>query len=105
MTKDVPQETQTEEAQPKAEDKVEKAEDKPEDSSEEPSAIEKGQAILDGIKEQNEKLEALTKRNEDVAARMMLGGKAEAGVPIKSPEEEAKEKTDVEIKEAIDRFN
>lgn len=98
---DVSQETKKEEAQPEAKKSVESSEK----VEGELSAIEQGQAILDGIKKEKEELAELTKRNEAVATRMMLGGKADAGQVIKTPEQTDAEQNEADIKETMDRFD
>ena len=98
---DVSQTNEAKEVQPQTESAVEKTQKVP---AEEKSAIEQGQAVLDGIKEQKIELEKLVKRQEEVAARMMLGGRSLAGEPAKTSDELEKEKTDAEVNKAVNRF-
>ncbi len=69
------------------------------------SPIEKGEKILKGIDEGMKKYEALVIRQEEAAARMLVGGKGEAGEAIKSPEEEADAKIDAEVAETLKAYD
>lgn len=100
---DVPQTTQEKETQPQVE-KTEEKKTKETTIQTEPSAIEQGQEILDGIKIQREELEKLVVRQEEVAARMMLGGKAIVGEPDKTEEETQQEELDKQIKDSVNSF-
>ena len=106
---DAPQETQEEGKleTKEQEEKVEKVESQAEaapDTTGDITAIEKGQKILDGIDEGMKKYEALVKRQEEAAARMLLGGKGAAGQPQKTEKEVTQEKVDEEVKTALERF-
>lgn len=66
--------------------------------------IEKAEGILKQIDEKLKKSEEVTARMEKAATRMMLGGKADAGEPMKTEEQTAADKNEADIKETIDRF-
>lgn len=68
------------------------------------SIIERADAIATRIENSNKKAEELLARHEAVAARILLGGRAEAGAPVKTPEQSLKEKQEAEVKAALTRF-
>ena len=72
--------------------------------SETASIIEKADAVAKRMEQANKKAEDLLIRQEAVAARMMLSGRAEAGQVKKSAEEEVNEKLDADVKAAINRY-
>ena len=60
------------------------------------AAIKRGDAVAD-------KIEALVKRQEEVAARMMLGGRAEAGSNT-TPEDAKEAEVEKAVKENIEKY-
>ena len=50
------------------------------------------------VKEETERLEAMYARNQEIKAKIALGGKAEAGNQEKSPEEKAAEEAAKHLK-------
>ena len=66
--------------------------------------IDRADAIRKGLEEAIKKNEEILRRQEAVAARMMLAGKADAGSVNKPKEEEEKEEAEKQAKEIISRF-
>lgn len=66
--------------------------------------LDRADNLRKGLKEENDRTEALLKRQEAVAARMLLAGKAEAGQEAKTPEETNKEEAELKAKEIVSRF-
>lgn len=99
---DVPQEKKAEETQPETATTVEEA--KAPIILETSSMVERVENSDKSIKEQVDRFEKLVERSEAMNARMMLGGKTEAGTVTKSPEQEIKEKAEAEAKEILDRL-
>ena len=56
------------------------------------------------LKADLDRFEELTKRNEAVAARMLLAGRAEAGIPIKNQEEIKSEEDDKKVADILKRY-
>lgn len=78
-------------------DEIKETEEVKEETKEEPQVefkdfVERGEKVV-------EELRSLTKRNEDLAARKLLGGNSEAGQHV----EEKKEETPQEYKDRIMR--
>jgi len=68
------------------------------------SIIDRADTIAKRLEEANKKTEELLGRQEAVAARMMLAGRADAGMPMKTPQQEALEKAQAEAKAIADQF-
>lgn len=66
--------------------------------------IERADGVAKRMEEANKKAEELLKRQEEIAARIMLGGRSEAGTKQKSAEELDQEKVDAEIQKRMARF-
>lgn len=64
-----------------------------------PDFLTRAEELYKGTKENLEKYEALFKRNEEIAARNILGGGSEAGQPV----EEKKELSPKEYKDKIEK--
>jgi len=67
--------------------------------------LEQAELIRKGLEEANKKSEELLKRQEAVAARMMLGGSTEAGSIHKTPEEVQKDEVETEASKIVGRFH
>ena len=74
------------------------------DVTETGSMLDRADAIRKGNEEILGKITEQVNRYEAAAARMMLSGKGEAGTPQKTPEKEAEEKVDAEVKEMLDTY-
>ena len=61
------------------------------------SMVERAEISVKAMKEQNDRYEELVKRNEEAAARTMLGGQTQAG----QPQEKQKEETPAEYTKRI----
>lgn len=68
------------------------------------SIIDRADKAAQRMEQANKKMEELLTRNEAVAARLMLSGRAEAGTPVKTPEQTQQEEVDKQAKEIINRF-
>jgi hypothetical protein len=66
--------------------------------------IQKAESVAEMMNRENNRYEELVKRAEDVAARMMLSGKASAGEVKKTPEQEKEDALDKAVKEAYNRY-
>lgn len=67
--------------------------------------IDKADSVAKRLEEANKKSEELLKRHEAVVARMMLGGRAEAGTPSKTKEQIEQEKVEEEAKATLSRYS
>lgn len=65
------------------------------------SIIEKADAVAKRMEAANKKAEEINNRIEANLARMMLGGRAEAGAPMKTEEQLQKEDIDKQIAERL----
>jgi hypothetical protein len=74
--------------------------DKPETAS----LIERADRIAERVEKANQKAEELLIRQEAIAARMMLSGRAEAGQTPKTSEEMRKEQVQKEVAEIMKKF-
>jgi len=72
--------------------------------SETTSIIDRADNIAKRLEEANKKSEELISKQEAIAARMMLGGKAEAGIQPKTPEEIKKQEVAEMVKKTMARF-
>lgn len=68
------------------------------------SIIDKADAVAKRMEEANKRAEELLTRQEAIAARMMLSGKSEAGMPHKTAEQIEKEKLDEEVAQSMKKF-
>jgi len=68
------------------------------------SIIERAENVAKRIEEANKRAEELVNRNEAVAARIMLSGKAEAGAQAKTPAQTEQEKVDAQVEAALKRY-
>ena len=68
------------------------------------SIIDRADTNAKRLEEANKKTEELLGRQEAVAARMMLAGRADAGTPMKTPQEEARDKAIAEALEIAKKF-
>jgi hypothetical protein len=68
------------------------------------SIIDRADAVAQRMEAANKKAEELLQRQEAIAARMMLSGRAEAGQITKTPEQAKKEEIDAKIAETLNRF-
>lgn len=68
------------------------------------SIIERADKIATRIEEANKKAEELVNRQEAIAARIMLSGKAEAGQVSKTPQQSQEEQADEMARNIIKRF-
>lgn len=75
-----------EEERPKKEEQPKK-ESAPDDETKQ-SLIEKADALAKRLEAENERGEALAKKNEELAARLTLGGRSEAGQQPQEKKEE-----------------
>ena len=66
--------------------------------------IQKAEAVASRMEIENKKFEDLIKRQEDAAARIMLSGKATAGEPKKTAEEEKEEALNKMVKDAYSKY-
>lgn len=71
--------------------------------SENISIIDKADAVAKRMEEANKKAEELLNRQEAIAARMLLSGRAEAGQQ-KTAEQTAEEKEDEKVKQTLGRY-
>ena len=69
----------------------------------EPSLIERSEAIAKRMEEANAKAELILRKQEELASRTLLSGRAEAGKG-KTQEELQKEKLDADVAAALKRF-
>ena len=65
------------------------------------SPIEKAEQLVKSIDEKSAKVEATLVRMEKVAARMLVGGKANAGTPMPTAEEAKDAELDAKVEENI----
>ena len=72
--------------------------------SDTPSLIDRADAVAKRMEEANKKAEELLTRQEAIAARMLLSGRADAGHIEKTPEQNQKEEADKQAQEIIKRF-
>ena len=68
------------------------------------SLIDRADKVAERMEQSNKQAEELLKRQEAVAARMMLGGKSEAGELRKTTEQLEDEKEDKEVEKLVNRF-
>lgn len=68
------------------------------------SMLERADSIAKRLEAANLKAEELVKRNEAVAARIMLSGRADAGAAVKTPEQLEEEAIEAEAQRALKRF-
>ena len=66
--------------------------------------IEKADAVAKRMEEANKKAEELIRRQEEITARMLLSGRAEAGQIQKSPEQANEEEAQKQANAIIKRF-
>jgi len=66
--------------------------------------LEKAESIAKRIEEANKKSEELVARQEAIAAKMLLSGRAEAGTIQKTPEQTKKEELDKIVKEQLSKY-
>jgi len=111
MEKNVSQEKEAKEAQPKTEDTVEKEKKEfPIDTEVSPlipetrSMVERAEAAGKEFRETLNEMRLERQKMEAIAARMMLSGRAEAGSQFKTPEQEEKEKVEAEVSKSLNRF-
>ncbi len=91
---------------------MENEENKKEDQPKEPvqvketeSQLQRADSIAARIEAANKRSEELIKRQEAVAARMSLSGRAVAAQETpKTPEQELEEQVDREVKESLEQF-
>lgn len=100
------EETQPQESKP--EDTARETEVSNEDTKignveEAPNMLDRADATAKRIEEANAKTEALIRRQEQVAARMLLAGKTNAG-QVKSPEEMTKDSDEEKALAIVNRF-
>lgn len=68
------------------------------------SIIDRADAVAKKLQEQNDRTELLLQRQEAIAARMMLSGRAEAGQVQKTPQQAAEEQMNEEVNRRLNMF-
>lgn len=68
------------------------------------SLIEKADNVAKRMEAANKKTEELLERQEAVAARLLLSGRAEAGAETKTPEQTTEEKVKADVDAALKRY-
>lgn len=72
--------------------------------SETTSMLDRADRAAERMEKATKEYQKLVERNEAIAARMLISGRAEAGVVAKTPQEKADAEMDKRVKEMIDRF-
>jgi len=66
--------------------------------------IDRADSVAKRMEEANKKAEDNLRRLEDLTARQLLGGRAQAGTTMKSKEEVEKEFLDEQVKKTVSRY-
>jgi len=69
-----------------------------------PSLLEKAEAVAKRMEEANKKAEEILKKQEELEAKRVLGGRAEAGIPNKTPQQAEIEEAQRQASEIVKRF-
>lgn len=68
------------------------------------SLVERADSIAKRVEEANKQAGEYLKRMEEIVTRNLLSGRADAGQPTKTPEQERQDKIAAEAKAIADRF-
>jgi len=66
--------------------------------------LDRADMLVQKLEKANEESARILKRQEEIAARMIISGRAVGGTPQKTTEEKAQEDIDKQVKALVDRF-